>query len=130
MATRSDSAAKTFAEYVRDAAHNAGYALDSPSGKGRAVLAKAADMPESDISKILTRRFEVPTDLLKPLAAALDVPQQDLLKAAGVLEGKAPRPNGELSVRLAAHRLGIRSPKNVAAFETLVEVLRDAEKRR
>ncbi|MBK6017956.1 hypothetical protein [Streptomyces sp. MBT53] len=87
-------------------------------------------MPESDISKILTRRFEVPTDLLKPLAAALDVPQQDLLKAAGVLEGKAPPPKSDLTVQLAAQRLGIRSPKNVAAFETLVAVLRDAEKRR
>ncbi|MGX9890323.1 hypothetical protein [Streptomyces sp. NPDC002276] len=94
------------------------------------MLAKAADMPESDISKILARGFVVPLDLLKPLATALDVPQQDLLKAAGVLEGKAPRPNGQLSVRLAAQRLGIKSPKNVAAFEALVEVLRDAEKRR
>ncbi|MFE2418770.1 hypothetical protein [Streptomyces hokutonensis] len=94
------------------------------------MLAKAADMPEGDISKILAGTFEVPTDLLKPLAVALDVPQQDLLKAAGVLEGKAPPPNGKLTLQLAAQRLGIRSPKNVAAFETLVAILCDAEKRR
>ncbi|WP_262061433.1 hypothetical protein [Streptomyces sp. STR69] len=83
-----------------------------------------------DISKILAGRFQALTDLLKPLAAVLDVPQMDLLRAAGVLEAGTAQPNRPLTVQVAAQRLGIKSPKNVAAFEALVAALRDAEKRR
>lgn len=88
-------------------------------------------MPEADIAKILKGEFEIPADPLKPLAKALDVPQKDLLRAAGVLEeGSTPPQNRPLTVQLAAQRLGIKSQKNVAAFEALVSVLLDAEKRR
>lgn len=115
---------------MKDAATRAGYAVNSSSGDGKAKLAKEADMPEADISKILAGDYEVPTDLLKSLATALDVPQKDLLRAAGILEDRAAQQNRPLTVQLAAQRLGIRSQKNVAAFEALVSVLLDAEKRR
>ncbi len=93
-------------------------------------FAEAAGMSVVDISKILAGRFQALTDLLKPLAAVLDVPQMDLLRAAGVLEAGTAQPNRPLTVQVAAQRLGIKSPKNVAAFEALVAALRDAEKRR
>ncbi|MGI5372861.1 hypothetical protein ACQEV2_01065 [Streptomyces sp. CA-251387] len=132
MAKRQDPKAKAraLARYVSDNATRAGYAISSPSGDGKAKLAEAADMSEADISKILAGEYELPTDLLKPLAAALDVPHKDLLRAAGVLQDKAAQQNRPLTVQLAAQRLGITSPKNVAAFETLVAALLDAEKRR
>ncbi|MDL2082130.1 hypothetical protein QNN03_37495 [Streptomyces sp. GXMU-J15] len=131
MATRPDPAAKKFARFVKDAAIRAGYAVNSSSGDGKARLAKEADMSEADISKILKGEFEIPADPLKSLATALDVPQKDLLRAAGVLEeGSTPPQNRPLTVQLAAQRLGIKSQKNVAAFEALVSVLLDAEKRR
>lgn len=87
-------------------------------------------MSEADIAKILKGEYEIPADPLKPLADALDVPQKDLLRAAGVLEGRTLPQDRPLTVQLAAQRLGIKSPKNVAAFETLVTALLDAEKRR
>jgi hypothetical protein len=130
VATRPDPAAKKFARFVKDAAIRAGYAVNSSSGDGKAKLAAAADMPEADISKILAGDYAVPTSLLKPLATALDVRQKDLLRAAGVLEDKAAQQNRPLTVQLAAQRLGIKSPKNVAALQTLVTALLEAEKRR
>ncbi|MFI1420636.1 hypothetical protein ACH4VX_22160 [Streptomyces sp. NPDC020731] len=131
MADQRTSAAKTakkFADYVRDAAEKAGYAVRSSSGDGKAGLAESAGMPEADITKILAGKYEVPTDLLQPLATALDVPQKELLRAAGVLEGRADQQNRPLTVQLAAQRLGIKSPQNVAAFKTLVAALLAAEK--
>ncbi|WP_275674657.1 hypothetical protein [Streptomyces sp. MUM 178J] len=44
-------------------------------------------MPEADIAKIIAGRYEVPIDLLGPMAKALGVEQMELLRAAGVLEG-------------------------------------------
>lgn len=130
MATRPDPAAKKFARYVKDAATRAGYAVNSSSGDGVARIAEKTGMSEADIAKILKGEYEIPADPLKPLADALDVPQKDLLRAAGVLEGRTLPQDRPLTVQLAAQRLGIKSPKNVAAFETLVTALLDAEKRR
>lgn len=129
MAKRPDPKAKAFARYVSNNATRAGYAMNSSSGDGKAKLAQAAQMPEADISRILAGEYEVPTDLLKPLAAALDIPQKDPLRAAGILEDTPAQANRPLTVQLAAQRLGIKSPKNAAAFEVLVTALVEAEKR-
>lgn len=130
MASRQNPAAKKFARYVRDAAIKANYAVDSSTGDGKARLAKESGMPEADIAKILNGEYEIQPDTLKPLAAALDVPQKELLRAAGVLEGRTLPQDRPLTVQLAAQRLGIKSPKNVEAFETIVAALLQAEKRR
>ncbi|MEU6230499.1 helix-turn-helix transcriptional regulator [Streptomyces sp. NPDC047042] len=131
MATRPDPTAKKFARFVKDAAAKAGYAVNSSSGDGKAKLAERTGMSEADIAKILNGEFDIPSDPLKPLADALDVEQKELLRAAGVLDDKPARAGSRpLTVQLAAQRLGIKSQKNVAAFETLVTALLDAEKRR
>jgi transcriptional regulator with XRE-family HTH domain len=130
VATRPNPAAKNFARFVKDAATRAGYAVNSSSGDGVARIAEKTGMSEADIAKILKGEYGIPADPLKPLADALDVPQKDLLRAAGVLEGRTLPQDRPLTVQLAAQRLGIKSPKNVAAFETLVTALLDAEKRR
>lgn len=87
MATRADPVAKKFARFVRDAAVRAGYAVNSTSRDGAARLAEKTGMSEADIAKILRGEYEIPADPLKPLADALEVPQKELLRAAGVLEG-------------------------------------------
>ncbi|MYS22836.1 hypothetical protein GA0115240_144895 [Streptomyces sp. DvalAA-14] len=51
------------------------------------------------------------------------------ITAAGILENKVAQLNCPLTVQLTAQRFGIKSPKNVAAFETLVTALVEAEKR-
>jgi hypothetical protein len=122
--------AKGFARYVTEAATKVGLVLNSPAGDGRARLAEEAKVPEADMAKVLAGQYEVPIDLLGPLAKALGVEQKELLRAAGVLEGRAEQRNGPLSPRVAAQRLGIKSPQNVNAFEVLVRVLVEAEKRR
>lgn len=130
MAKRQDPTAKAFANYVKSAANRAGYGINSSSGDGKSKLAEAADMSEADISKVLAGEYEVPKDLLKPLATALRVEQKELLRAAGVLEGRAEQNHPTLTIQLAAQWLGIKSQQNVAAFETIVKALQDTEKRR
>ncbi|WP_327347419.1 hypothetical protein [Streptomyces europaeiscabiei] len=126
MAQRPDTTARKLARFVKEAAIRKGFAVGSSSGDGKAKLAAASGMSEADISKILAGEYEVPTDLLKPLATAIGEKQKDLLRAAGVLEDKP----AQQSPPLAAHHLGIKSPKNVEAFETIVAALLQAEKRR
>jgi transcriptional regulator with XRE-family HTH domain len=130
MAKRQDATARKFARFVKDAATRAGYTVGSSSGDGKTKLAEASGMPEADIAKILAGEYEVPTDLLKPLATALHVRQKDLLRAAGVLEDRAAQQSPPLTAQLAAQHLGIKLPKNVEAFETIVTALLEAEKRR
>ncbi|WP_149825245.1 hypothetical protein [Streptomyces tailanensis] len=62
------------------------------------------------------------------MATALGVSQKELLRAAGVLEGRPEQQNPRLTAKIAAQRLGIKSPRNVSAFEVLVAALVDAEK--
>lgn len=128
MASRQNPKSKAFGRYVANKAGIRGYAMN---GDGKAKLAEAAGMSEADITKILNGEYEIQPDPLKPLATALDVPQKELLRMAGVLEGKGTLPQDRpLTVQLAAQRLGIKSPKNVEAFETIVAALLQAEKRR
>ncbi|WP_158719360.1 helix-turn-helix domain-containing protein [Streptomyces sp. NBRC 110035] len=127
MASRQNPKSKAFGRYVASKAGARGYVL---SGDGKAKLAEAAGMSEADITKILNGEYEIQPDPLKPLATALDVPQKELLRMAGVLEGRATLPQDRpLTVQLAAQRLGIKSPKNVEFFQILVTALLDAEKR-
>ncbi|WP_237309671.1 hypothetical protein [Streptomyces sp. AMCC400023] len=130
MAQRPDATARKFARFVKEAAIRKGFAVGSSSGDGKAKLAAASGMSETDISKILVGEYEVPTDLLKPLATAIGEKQKDLLRAAGILEDKPAQQSPPLTAQLAAQHLGIKSPKNVEAFETIVAALLQAEKRR
>jgi hypothetical protein len=130
MAKRQDATARKFARFVKEAATRKGFAVDSRTGDGKARLAKESGMSEADITKILDGEYEVPTDLLKPVATAIGVKQKDLLRAAGILEDKLAQQSPPLTAQLAAQHLGIKSPKNVEAFETIVAALLQAEKRR
>lgn len=129
MAKQPDATARKFARFVKDAATRKGFAVGS-SGDGKAKLAAASGMPEADIAKILDGKYEVPTDLLKPLATAIGVKQKDLLRAAGILEDRPAQQSPPLTAQLAAQHLGIKLQKNVEAFETIVAALLQAEKRR
>ncbi|MGA5342477.1 hypothetical protein ACPCK3_25940 [Streptomyces griseoincarnatus] len=128
MAKRPDATSRKFARFVRDAATRKGFAVDS--GDGKAKLAAASGMSEADIAKILAGEYEVPTDLLKPLATALGARQKDLFRAAGILDDKPAQHSPPLTPQLAAQHLGIKSPKNVEAFQTIVAALLQAEKHR
>ncbi|WP_405580662.1 helix-turn-helix domain-containing protein [Streptomyces sp. NBC_01092] len=125
-----DPSPERFGRYVTEAARAAGYDIDSPRGGGRKALAEAARMSAASVSRMLAGKTVVQAESLRPLAAALDVPYEDLLKVAGLLGGPAPEPPEErpLTPAVAARRLGIRASEHVAAFEVLVAALQRAER--
>src|ERR1044072_7098023 len=124
-----DLSPERFGRYVKEAARAAGYDVDSPRGGGRKELAEAAGMSAASVSRTLNGLTIPERSFFRPLAEALEVSTEDLLRAAGVHTGE-PRETHERQVTPAeaARRLGIRAPENVAAFEVLVTALLSAER--
>ncbi|MEU8752036.1 helix-turn-helix domain-containing protein [Streptomyces chartreusis] len=117
-----------FSRYVAEAARAAGYDLDGPRGGGRKALAEAAGLSASAVSRTLAGQTLPELSSFRPLARALEVSTEDLLRAAGVLDGEAGGPAPlSLTATEAARRLGIRAVEHIAAFKVLVSALQRAE---
>lgn len=123
-----DTPPERFSRYVADAARAAGYDIDAPRGGGRKALAEAAGLSASAVGRTLAGQTMPELSSFRPLARALEVSTEDLLRVAGVLDGVVPAPPRQaLTAVEAARRLGIRAAEHVAAFEVLVTALQRAE---
>jgi transcriptional regulator with XRE-family HTH domain len=84
-----------FFEYVRKAAREAGFDIDSPRGGGKKALAEATGMSQASVSRMLAGSTVPEASHLSQLADALGVPRNELLNLAGIAtdeKAEAARP--------------------------------------
>jgi transcriptional regulator with XRE-family HTH domain len=119
--------AEQFGRFTSEAARAAGYDIDSPRGGGKRDLAAAAGMSEASVSRMLAGKTIPDPKWFEPLANALGIKLATLLVESGLaskkaLGGSAPKPplRPKLTIRRAAHELGIESERGVQMFETMV----------
>ncbi|NUL03567.1 helix-turn-helix transcriptional regulator [Streptomyces lunaelactis] len=131
------SRTERFGAYMRRAAQEAGYDIDSPRGGGKKALAEATGMSASSVGRMLAGQTMPDPNFLERLADVLGVPLPELLVQSGLVSRDA-LPAGDYKERRqppkptpaeAARQLGIKSPPRVAMFESLVAHLLDEEEK-
>lgn len=73
-----------FFEYVRKAAREAGFDIDSPRGGGKKRLAEATGMSQSAVGRMLSGATTPSVHSLRSLASVLAVPFEEMLDRSGV----------------------------------------------
>lgn len=121
-----DPSVERLADYVRQAALDAGYDVDSPRGGGKTALAKAAGMSLTSISRLLSKERIPDARYLPSLAAALRVPARDLFVAASVIPEEAlsaAPPERPLTPDEVARRWGVKDEAGKALITAMYERL-------
>jgi hypothetical protein len=116
---------RRFGEHITRLARIKGYDLATKDGQAR--LAKDSGLPEADIAAIAAGKYKPPVDPWKTFGETLGERHKDMLCLVGILAPSSTRPP-KRNVRDTAGDLGIKSPKNVAIFETLVAALLNSER--
>jgi transcriptional regulator with XRE-family HTH domain len=90
-----------FASYVRQAALDAGYSIDSPRGGDKTRLANDAGMSLTTLSRLLSGERMPDARYFAPLAKALKVDLQELLVQSGIVpaESLTQKPQQSVSSR-------------------------------
>lgn len=134
------SRVERFAEYVRQAAVDAGYDIEGRGG-GKKAIAQATGMSPSSVGRMLAGQTLPDPGQLEKLANVLRVPLIELLVRSGVVSEEAVqgslahvtrvRPietSGPISPEEAARMLGIRNPDRVRLFTAMASTLIDQER--
>lgn len=135
------SRVERFAEYVRQAAVDAGYDIEGRRGGGKKALADKTGMSPSSVGRMLAGQTLPDPSQFEKLADALNVPLIDLLVRGGVVSEEAvqgtlahhtrikPVETSEpISPEEAARMLGIRNPDRVRMFAAMATTLLEQER--
>ncbi|MET9506884.1 helix-turn-helix transcriptional regulator [Streptomyces flavidovirens] len=121
---------RQFADYIRRAALDAGFDVDTPRGGGKKALAEATGMSQTSVGRMLAGQTMPDPKFLERLAEVLHMPLWDLLVESGVVSPRkatpmeaAPAPASRITPAEAARQWGIRSPARIAMLEGIVDHL-------
>lgn len=107
MSAAQDPTLATFAAYLRRAARNAGYDIDTPRSGARNQLAADTGIPISTISRTLNGETIPDAKRFQALADALHVHVTDLFTEAGFITRSA---DGASETTMRPHKTSVRSP--------------------